>query len=458
MRDKRYDFYVGSKKSKKYAGHFIVDEKSKKINIELFDFSISMASFPIIYAIGETEELTLLNSTIIKTSFGFKNLTATLKPTYVLIGNNAIPKSKLKFTKLTTNLTNLNSWFFPGDFSNRLENYKNLYDPHYSEDLLSGDIEGGVKYTIRLSNYHFGNPTSYEIHNSIKLILSFSKAVEVGEALNILTNFIRFFTILLFAEIDFDYLRLENLSHRGKQYRGLKAYDLQVNSDTSFQTKNREQLQDYSFEFADIRFNFNKFLNTFLSKNKLISSTFNHLIECIINEPTVALEYKFQGTCFAIETFHRALYEQPVMDKTLFREQKKLALSSVSNPEFKKLLQESLAHVNSTKFKDRIRFCFSRIPSSIQSKIPDYKYFEKFVKLIGDTRNKQVHNANSQGESFLDSLYLNYYLFYKLRFILYINILLELGVGTTEIEDFYADFSFITFLHLIQNDYFVKMY
>ena len=181
--------------------------------------------------------------------------------------------------------------------------------------------------------------------------------------------------------------------------------------------KDGQQVEIASFrKFGNLK-EIEPIINLFLESFYSINEKFN--------------ENKFLNMIHALETFHRRLRKNNVLNKKDF----KLKISSIlfAVPEEQKdWLKERLNFANEPTLNSRL--------TELISEIIDYKIIQKiivneniFIKQIRDTRNYYTHYNSSLEKKALKGSNL-YYSTMKLRVILIIHLLLLLGLKKEAIE------------------------
>ena len=379
------------------------------------------------------KKITLLYNHSISKIISFPGVPIVIyKSFYLFIGEHYKRLEDLLFNSIEVNFNNLENWLnFNGNKVKYFKNGINLfYRKPLSIEFNIENLKGEFEFTATTK---YKGSKNYQISQKVILSLESKTLLNFREFLNKIQVFQDFLTFGYFETSIPLSINLFN-NNNYDEYANKKIekpisllYSLK---NIFFETKER-QSHEFLFYYEDISDNFETTINKWFTLNKEIEPIINLFLESFYSINEKFNENKFLNMIHALETFHRRLRKNNVLNKKDF----KLKISSIlfAVPEEQKdWLKERLNFANEPTLNSRL--------TELISEIIDYKIIQKiivneniFIKQIRDTRNYYTHYNSSLEKKALKGSNL-YYSTMKLRVILIIHLLLLLGLKKEAIE------------------------
>ena len=184
-------------------------------------------------------------------------------------------------------------------------------------------------------------------------------------------------------------------------------------------------------KFHDISDRFEIILNKWLNKASSLEIFFNLYFEIIYNSG-IHLEHKFLNLILALEAYHRKTKENFELPEDKFKDM----LDEIVNlvPEkYKSWLREKLNYSNEKNLRRRLKEIMDEFSYAISLFIQD-ENIKHFIDKVIKTRNYLIHKDDKIEKNVAKDKEL-FYLVEKLKLIVEICILKELGFTQDEIKD-----------------------
>ena len=190
---------------------------------------------------------------------------------------------------------------------------------------------------------------------------------------------------------------------------------------------------DMLFTFEDISNRFEIFLRNWFKKADLLEPIFNLYFGTFYN-PRMFLEHRFLSLVQAVESYHQRVCGGEYLQEKEYRPVYEALVKAIPSwivGDFRSSLKNRLKYGNEYSLRKRLKEIFDKY-SDILSRFIENK--ENFIERVVDTRNYLTHwreglrKHAAQGEEL-------YHLTQKLKMILEICLLAELGFNSEEIKD-----------------------
>ncbi|QQQ28130.1 ApeA N-terminal domain 1-containing protein [Chryseobacterium indoltheticum] len=379
------------------------------------------------------KKVTLLNNAITSRTVNFPGIPTTkYMSLYMLIGGHFSDKKDLIFDEISTEYHNLSEWL---DISGIDEQNSDLkqFNLHYSlPEEINFDINDS-KMKFRFSaNTKSDDIKSFILNQKTEFIVQKEKPIEIFDLLKESLIFQGFLTFGTFESCYPKIIKLKN----SNIYESYKEYKIPKQIDLYYKSKiNRSKKQKHSLEFLftydDIKNNFKSVIDKWYKYDLEIEPIIYLFLNSFYSYNTMFSENKFLEIIHALETFHRRIFKNHVLDKAEYRNKKQIIIDSVPE-EHKAWLKDKLSFGNEPSLKERLIELLSEVCKyRIVGKI--IKDNEEFIKQVRDSRNYYTHYDFSMEKKALNGSDL-YYLTIKLRIILIIHLLILLGIEDEKIE------------------------
>ena len=204
-------------------------------------------------------------------------------------------------------------------------------------------------------------------------------------------------------------------------------------------TKNTSALipSQMLFTFQDISDRPEKFLRNWFDKASLLEPVYD-LYYGIVYYPPTNQENIFLNLIQAIESFHRRIFKGEYIPKKDYEDKVYdilvKAIPALEGQDLKESLESKLRYGNEFSLRTRLRDILKRYNEIMPGFIPDKK---DFINKVVDTRNYYTHyDEDLKGRAVSDESL--YYLTQRLRRLLEICLLRELGFNLKEIKEFFV--------------------
>lgn len=220
------------------------------------------------------------------------------------------------------------------------------------------------------------------------------------------------------------------LPNRKMIYRNILIfYPLKKPSDTSEILFPNNML----FSFKDISDNFEKYLRNWFKKSEMLSPVYDLYFGTLYNL-SMYLNHRFLSLVQAIESYHRRVHNGKYLPNDDYCQIYKKLIEAVpkdADKGFRKSLEEKLKYHNEFSLRKRLKEILEICGDAVNLLIHDNN---GFINDVVNTRNFLTHYDKSL-EMIAKKDKELYELVLKMKFILEICLLMELGMSTEEIED-----------------------
>jgi len=192
---------------------------------------------------------------------------------------------------------------------------------------------------------------------------------------------------------------------------------------------------DMLFTFEDISNRFEIFLRNWFKKADLLEPIYNLYFGTFYN-PRMFLEHRFLSLAQAVESYHQRVFGGEYLPDEEYKPVYEALVKAIPSwivEDFRSSLKKRLKYGNEYSLRKRLKEIFDKY-SDILSRFIENK--ENFIERVVDTRNYLTHwreglkEHAAQGEEL-------YHLTQKLKMILEICLLAELGFNSEEIKDLF---------------------
>jgi len=193
---------------------------------------------------------------------------------------------------------------------------------------------------------------------------------------------------------------------------------------------------DMLFTFGDISDRFEVFLKKWFEKADLLQPVYDLYFGTLYN-PHMYLEHRFLSLIQAIESLHRRIHGGQYLPNEEYKDVYNALLSAIPDrvpTELKERLKEYLKYGNELSLRQRLKGVFDKYHETLNAFIEDKK---AFIQKVVDTRNYLTHYDEDLEERAASGADL-YHLTQKLKLLLEICLLTELGFSSAEIKGLFS--------------------
>ncbi len=189
------------------------------------------------------------------------------------------------------------------------------------------------------------------------------------------------------------------------------------------------------FTFKDISGRFESFLRKWFEKVDLLEPIYDLYFGTLYN-PCMYLKHRFLSLIQAIESFHQRIYGGEYLLDENYKKVYDTLVNAIPNgvkTDFKEILENKLKYGNELSLRKRLKEIFDKYQEILNVFIENKN---TFIEKVVDTRNYQTHHDKDLKERYASGKEL-YNLTQKLKILLEICLLIELGFSSEEIKDLY---------------------
>ena len=355
---------------------------------------------------------------------------------YILEGIHIDVAEDLKFTKLISNINNLEEWVGVNNFKTTVK--KSEVKKNESEEFgvkckfnesikfqLQDDLEGQFNFPI----------ASHRVQNSITITQNVDFVIKSSSELHLLDllhHYYRFQNFLILALCKDTYPKSITLdspclgygynSENKNTFKGVKLYCHVDGCKSKPTTK-------MFFSYSDIKDSFPRIINNWYKLEDTFTPVLDLLFEQFYNNKRVVVETRFLNLAQAIEKFHRLIDSRDKMNKDAYKKMKQEILNT-TNKEYHKWLNDKFNFGNELNLHDRLTDLVSK-HSNIFSEDENEK--KLFIKQVKDSRNYYTHYSERLQYKALTGSDL-FYLSEKLKLILICAFLHKIGFDAKLLE------------------------
>ena len=192
---------------------------------------------------------------------------------------------------------------------------------------------------------------------------------------------------------------------------------------------------DMLFTFKDISGRFESFLRKWFEIVDLLEPIYNLYFGTLYN-PRMYLEHRFLSLIQAIESFHQHIYEGEYLSDENYKKVYDALVNAIPSgvkTDFKESLENKLKYGNEFSLRKRLKEILDKYQEILNVFIENKN---TFIEKVVDTRNYQTHHDEDLKERSTSGKEL-YRLTQKLKILLEICLLTELGFSSEEIKGLY---------------------
>jgi hypothetical protein len=384
--------------------------------------SLDLKNYEIILGSTEKGNVTLINCIENQSSGGsFKKTSLYIQ--IILVGNHFEKKDDIKFNDMTISFLNLDEW---AGLSGITDESKDSKDIFYFEDpgSISATVED-LKISIHFLNYYESKRFQLELRQNTVFFLESIYEIHLDEFLYNLCNQIRNFISLGIGKATFP----TTIKAGTKDDNSVEIY-YAINR---FNIPNKQILNRDMFfvlsEIEDFEIIINNWLINYDSLRPVYSAYFGTL-----NNSKMFLEQEFLSLAQALESYHRRMFGGSYIDEEDYKPFAEIlydAIPSELDSSHKNSLKDRIKYGYEFSLRKRLKEILSKYDSIIVTIISDKS---GFINDVTNTRNYYTH-LNEEGKEYAVTNMLELdKLTKKLKFLLEICFLEELGFKVSEIE------------------------
>lgn len=389
--------------------------------------------------------ITLQKCTQISGSAGMTGISISgFSPSFVYDGVHFSNGEQSKFRELSIGFLNLDEWFSKSAFSTKSQNSTSL--------IVTYEQPRPIKTTVE--DYHFDfavfGPNSSQDHFT-HVHVSQNARINIGsdteKSIDEFQPYVRHiqnFLTLAISKPTF-ITKITGFTESAKE-EGTDTFYYPVNifyHATSWKpTSVKVSYFEMIFRLPDVEEQLEKILTSWISKAEIIKPVYDLYFSALYN-PSIYQEFQFLSLAQAIETYHRQIYKGKYQPDEIFMDgtYKDLvaAIPTDISSDFRSSLKDGkLRYANEYSLRKRIHLLGEHLTEQINiSFMADKKLRGIFAEKVTDTRNYFTHyspelkdKAAKSGQELRD-------LIHKLRFILQICFLEELGFSFDKIRELF---------------------
>lgn len=354
---------------------------------------------------------------------------------FIFLGAHFKEVSQLSFNMISSSFDTLDEWLRIGGFQEIKPNFKersikiDYKPPELVPFKITDDLIGEFDFS-----FSYNTESKYEL--SMEQTAIFSLKVKRGsipfdEILEELFHFQKFLTFGTFTHSLPTNLQLfsTRFKYNSKYYKEINLF-FKSNVQKSFAID--QKWHEFLLTYSDIKENLKQIIEKWYSLKEEIIPVINLLVDSI-NNPLKFDENTFLNIVQAAETFHRRFKNN--LEIPIEKHKKRIdeIINSV-DANHKKWLKEKLNFSNEPTLKKRLEELTVGILTDTLKKYLGDK--EEFIKSVKNSRNYYTHYGYQLQKKALKGNDL-YYATEKMKIILSLNILIELGIiSSNNIEEF----------------------
>ncbi|HJH27711.1 MAG TPA: hypothetical protein C5S37_13335 [Methanophagales archaeon] len=352
---------------------------------------------------------------------------------YVFIGAHFQKKEDIKFKRLYVHYSHLNEWVDISGFEKE-HDIQHLFDKEEKEIKykLPKSIQAAINDDYKIFIDFRAYPESSEQEVCIKqrtyIKIEPSEERSFGEFLNILHHIQNFLSLGTMKPV---YpLTIEGITEANNPVEIF--YSLPYTSKAPMKLPPFDML----FTFKDISDRFEVFLRNWFEKADLLEPVYD-LYFGTLYTPDMYIQHQFLSLIQAIESFHRRRYGGkylPDDDYKRVRDVLENAIPDEVENNHRQSLESRIRYGNEFSLRTRLKEIFDKYQENLNEFI---ERKEAFIGCVVDTRNYLTHYEEdpekcvARGEDL-------YHFIQKLKILLEICLLTELGFSSEEIKDLFS--------------------
>ncbi len=391
------------------------------------------------------KNITLLNCVETKTKLYVPGyLTMSFFAVVVLVGAHFQRADIIKFKKLSIHYSYLDEWVNISGFNIQRRSQTQTQVEYKLPRPIQ--ITGGDDYEISINfraKPYFAMPKKVSIEQKAFINIEFSEERSFDEYLNLMDH-IRNFLSLGVTEPVYP-LAIEGITELNKEvikdkvyYPPVKIFAEQPDIPTTLRILHPSNML---FTFNDISDKFGMLLKNWFKKADLLEPVYSLYFGTLYN-PRMYPEHRFLSLIQAIESFHQRVHGGKYLsDDDDYGRIRDVLVNAIPNDvmrDFRESLKNKIKYGNEYSLGKRLKEIFVKYQENL-------KFIENkdiFIRKIVDTRNylthydKELREQSASGEAL-------YHLTQKLKMVMEICLLSELGFSSSEIKGLFAYFKTI---------------
>jgi len=356
----------------------------------------------------------------------------------IFIGAHFHKTEDIKFKNITVHYSYLDEWFNISGF--HIDDSK-IKDPNMNEIIIKYKtlesvnifLNNNYKLTLYVTEYTDNERTQVNIKRKTFINIEFNQEESIANIFIILRGIRNFLSFALSEKVYL--ISIEGVLEENNGITEENFYNEKVKIYYKIAgiSKVTEKVNPNNilFKFHDISDRFEIILNKWLNKASSLEIFFNLYFEIIYNSG-IHLEHKFLNLILALEAYHRKTKENFELPEDKFKDM----LDEIVNfvPEkYKSWLREKLNYSNEKNLRRRLKEIMDEFSYAISLFIQD-ENIKHFIDKVIKTRNYLIHKDDKIEKNVAKDKEL-FYLVEKLKLIVEICILKELGFTQDEIKD-----------------------
>lgn len=362
------------------------------------------------------------------------------KASEIFIGHHFKREEDMKFNNIFVNYSNLYEWAGITGFKHKWEEDGGKlveYEWKYSfPEVIENRLDG---FDINISYYFVGgildnfelNPkqsTLIDIHADDSLsFLDFSRKI---------LSYIQDFLSLGVGEaVRVRYMTGRSEEAKTEHSNGKTIYnDIKIYYSTVVTESRKLRSDKMFFTLGDLDNSLEECLNNWFNKLEDLKPVYNLYFSTLYN-PEMYLEQNFLNYAQALESYHRRMYGGTYMSNDGYKSVYNILVDQIPDSvkkDHKQSLEKRIEYGNAFSLRKRLKEIFKIIGDDIITKLIENK--TNFIKDVVKTRNYYTHYSKELEEQAPDTKKL-LKLTQKLRFLVEICFLVELGLSTDKIKE-----------------------
>jgi hypothetical protein len=369
-------------------------------------------------------------------------LTSSFYANVVFVGAHFQKNEDIKFKKLSIHYLYLDEWVNISGFDIQLfSDKKEVVMKYKLPEPIQASI--GEDYKIFIDIRATGPTYSIvqkeaSIKQSTYIRIEPSEEKSFDEYLNIMYHIQNFLSLGVLEPVH--PLIIEGITEVNKKMMKDKAYYPPV--EISYRLPDIPKASktllpfDMLFTFRAISDRFEVFLRNWFKKADLLKPVYDLYFGTLYN-PRMYLEHRFLNLIQAIESFHQCIYGGEYLSNADYEKIYYALVNAIPDGikrDFKESLENKLKYGNEFSLRKRLKEIFNKYQENLNGFIEDKN---AFIEKVVNTRNYQTHHDEDLKECSAIGEEL-YNLTQKLKILLEICLLTELGFSSSEIKGLFS--------------------
>jgi len=354
--------------------------------------------------------------------------TCIFSPTIIIIGKHFSSYSEINFRHVDLQLQSFDNWLgIYGFDSIKIDEEHNgkiqiNYElPKKISFKIGENASGEFNFFVNTSLNHRSNEMKISQKASLRILSDFDRNID--DFFDMIFKFQSFFGLAYFNTPAIEMIEAFELSDDVDADNCVEVLvrDMQISN-------SRDKI-DFLFTYSDIKEKLDNVISNWFLKFEKIRPVLGGLLQSF-NRDNKVVEFNFLGIIQSLETFHRRIKKNKILDKEVFKAKIDEILDTISDVH-RNWVKERLVYANEPTLVNRLKELFSELPDSLKEKL--FENEDIFTNRLKDTRNYYTHYSEYLASKAFEGKEL-FYATEKLKVILVAILLKELFILDEEFE------------------------